>query len=141
LDGNFHPNDGFSEMFIGAMPSVSQAITLECISNRLGMKQPRWIRRLEAIDDEGPSYWVVRGWSKGEVQVDDGPREEDGTLALLNRKCNDKTASLPWLAACSNPTPMSLDDFPADGQADARAFVLAAAYQAAEWFEQLVCVL
>jgi DMSO/TMAO reductase YedYZ molybdopterin-dependent catalytic subunit len=33
------------------------------IPNRYGMKQPKWITRIEAIDYEGPGYWVVRGWS------------------------------------------------------------------------------
>ncbi|MCL4507735.1 MAG: molybdopterin-dependent oxidoreductase [Chloroflexi bacterium] len=33
------------------------------IPNRYGMKQPKWITRLEAIDHEGPGYWVDRGWS------------------------------------------------------------------------------
>ena len=34
------------------------------IPNRYGMKQPKWITRIEAIDSEGRGYWVVRGWSK-----------------------------------------------------------------------------
>jgi DMSO/TMAO reductase YedYZ molybdopterin-dependent catalytic subunit len=33
------------------------------IPNRYGMKQPKWITRIEAIDHEGPGYWVKRGWS------------------------------------------------------------------------------
>jgi DMSO/TMAO reductase YedYZ molybdopterin-dependent catalytic subunit len=33
------------------------------IPNRYGMKQPKWITRIEAIDEEGPGYWVQRGWS------------------------------------------------------------------------------
>ncbi len=33
------------------------------IPNRYGMKQPKWITRIEAIDREGPGYWVERGWS------------------------------------------------------------------------------
>ena len=33
------------------------------IPNRFGMKQPKWIVRMEAIDEEGPGYWVERGWS------------------------------------------------------------------------------
>jgi DMSO/TMAO reductase YedYZ molybdopterin-dependent catalytic subunit len=33
------------------------------IPNRYGMKQPKWIARIEAIDHEGPGYWVQRGWS------------------------------------------------------------------------------
>jgi DMSO/TMAO reductase YedYZ molybdopterin-dependent catalytic subunit len=33
------------------------------IPNRYGMKQPKWITRIEAIDEEGPGYWVARGWS------------------------------------------------------------------------------
>jgi DMSO/TMAO reductase YedYZ molybdopterin-dependent catalytic subunit len=34
------------------------------IPNRYGMKQPKWIVRMQAIDREGPGYWVERGWSE-----------------------------------------------------------------------------
>jgi DMSO/TMAO reductase YedYZ molybdopterin-dependent catalytic subunit len=34
------------------------------IPNRYGMKQPKWITRIEAITDPEPGYWVVRGWSQ-----------------------------------------------------------------------------
>jgi DMSO/TMAO reductase YedYZ molybdopterin-dependent catalytic subunit len=33
------------------------------IPNRYGMKQPKWITRIEAIDHRGRGYWVDRGWS------------------------------------------------------------------------------
>lgn len=33
------------------------------IPNRYGMKQPKWIERIELIDRPGPGYWVDRGWS------------------------------------------------------------------------------
>jgi hypothetical protein len=33
------------------------------IPNRYGMKQPKWIERIEVIDRQGPGYWVERGWS------------------------------------------------------------------------------
>lgn len=33
------------------------------IPDRYGMKQPKWIVRMEAIGEEGPGYWVDRGWS------------------------------------------------------------------------------
>jgi DMSO/TMAO reductase YedYZ molybdopterin-dependent catalytic subunit len=33
------------------------------IPNRYGMKQPKWIIAIEAIDHDGPGYWVDRGWS------------------------------------------------------------------------------
>ncbi len=34
-----------------------------------GMKQPKWIVAIEAVDRWEPGYWVVRGWSKdGRVQ-------------------------------------------------------------------------
>ncbi len=33
------------------------------IPHRYGMKQPKWITRMEVIDNEGPGYWVERGWS------------------------------------------------------------------------------
>lgn len=34
------------------------------IPNRYGMKQPKWITRIEAIDQHGAGYWVDRGWSE-----------------------------------------------------------------------------
>jgi DMSO/TMAO reductase YedYZ molybdopterin-dependent catalytic subunit len=34
------------------------------IPNHYGMKQPKWITRMEVIDHEGEGYWVERGWSK-----------------------------------------------------------------------------
>jgi DMSO/TMAO reductase YedYZ molybdopterin-dependent catalytic subunit len=34
------------------------------IPNRYGMKQPKWIVRMQAIDREGAGYWVDRGWSE-----------------------------------------------------------------------------
>jgi DMSO/TMAO reductase YedYZ molybdopterin-dependent catalytic subunit len=34
------------------------------IPNRYGMKQPKWIMRIEAIDHPGAGYWVDRGWSQ-----------------------------------------------------------------------------
>jgi len=33
------------------------------IPGHFGMKQPKWITRLEAIDRHGPGYWVDRNWS------------------------------------------------------------------------------
>jgi DMSO/TMAO reductase YedYZ molybdopterin-dependent catalytic subunit len=34
------------------------------IPNRYGMKQPKWITSMQVIDEEGPGYWVDRGWSE-----------------------------------------------------------------------------
>ncbi len=34
------------------------------IPNRYGMKQPKWIARMEIIDHTGEGYWVDRGWSE-----------------------------------------------------------------------------
>jgi len=39
------------------------------IPNRYGMKQPKWIERITAIDNEGRGYWVARGWSKEAIPV------------------------------------------------------------------------
>jgi hypothetical protein len=33
------------------------------IPDRYGMKQPKWIERIELIDHGGEGYWVERGWS------------------------------------------------------------------------------
>ncbi len=34
------------------------------IPNRYGMKQPKWITRIEATSEWEPGYWVTRGWSR-----------------------------------------------------------------------------
>jgi DMSO/TMAO reductase YedYZ molybdopterin-dependent catalytic subunit len=34
------------------------------IPNRYGMKQPKWITGIQAVDNEPKGYWVKRGWSK-----------------------------------------------------------------------------
>ena len=34
------------------------------IPDHYGMKQPKWIIRMEAIDHKGKGYWVDRGWNE-----------------------------------------------------------------------------
>jgi DMSO/TMAO reductase YedYZ molybdopterin-dependent catalytic subunit len=34
------------------------------IPDRYGMKQPKWIESIEAMDRWEPGYWVVRGWDR-----------------------------------------------------------------------------
>jgi DMSO/TMAO reductase YedYZ molybdopterin-dependent catalytic subunit len=34
------------------------------IPNHYGMKQPKWLTHMEAIDTNGTGYWVERGWSE-----------------------------------------------------------------------------
>ena len=34
------------------------------IPGHFGMKQPKWIVRMEAIDRQGPGFWVDRNWSE-----------------------------------------------------------------------------
>jgi DMSO/TMAO reductase YedYZ molybdopterin-dependent catalytic subunit len=34
------------------------------IPDRYGMKQPKWIESIEAMDHSEPGYWVTRGWSR-----------------------------------------------------------------------------
>ncbi len=34
------------------------------IPNHYGMKQPKWITRMEALNHPGKGYWVDRGWNK-----------------------------------------------------------------------------
>lgn len=34
------------------------------IPNRYGMKQPKWITRIEALEQDVEGYWVKRGWDK-----------------------------------------------------------------------------
>jgi hypothetical protein len=33
------------------------------------MKQPKWIVRMQAIDQEGAGYWVDRGWSEQPTSI------------------------------------------------------------------------
>ena len=33
------------------------------LPDRHGMKLPKWIRRIDAVDEPRPGYWVERGWS------------------------------------------------------------------------------
>jgi DMSO/TMAO reductase YedYZ molybdopterin-dependent catalytic subunit len=33
------------------------------IPNRYGMKQPKWITAIDALAQDGPGYWVDRGWN------------------------------------------------------------------------------
>lgn len=37
------------------------------IPNRFGMKQPKWITRIELIEGDQDGYWVRRGWSKDAI--------------------------------------------------------------------------
>jgi hypothetical protein len=37
------------------------------IPDRHGMKQPKWITRLQLTDEDGRGYWVARGWSKDAI--------------------------------------------------------------------------
>ena len=37
------------------------------VPNRYGMKQPKWIVAIEAIQRDPPGYWVVRGWSRNAI--------------------------------------------------------------------------
>ena len=34
------------------------------VPDRYGMKQPKWIVRIEAIDHWEPGFWVARGWDR-----------------------------------------------------------------------------
>ncbi len=34
------------------------------VSDRYGMKQPKWITKIEALDHDVDGYWVVRSWDK-----------------------------------------------------------------------------
>jgi DMSO/TMAO reductase YedYZ molybdopterin-dependent catalytic subunit len=59
------------------------------IPDRYGMKQPKWIIRMQAIDQEGDGYWVDRGWSEeayvrttSVVDTAASGTSEDDTLAI-----------------------------------------------------------
>jgi hypothetical protein len=50
------------------------------IPNRYGMKQPKWITRMEVIGGKGPGYWVDRGWSAEAIAL---------TTSAIDPKPND----------------------------------------------------
>jgi DMSO/TMAO reductase YedYZ molybdopterin-dependent catalytic subunit len=50
--------------FDGAPLPVKNGFPLRVhIPDRYGMKQPKWITRIEVVGREGEGYWVRRGWS------------------------------------------------------------------------------
>ena len=60
------------------------------IPDRYGMKQPKWISRIEVINHSGPGYWVDRGWSQEALVnttsvIDDVSVvvNEDGSMASI----------------------------------------------------------
>jgi sulfite oxidase len=59
------------------------------IPDRFGMKQPKWIESIEAINHDGPGYWVDRGWSEEAIVrmtsvIDDvSTKEFDGTMGVV----------------------------------------------------------
>ncbi len=68
------------------------------IPNHFGMKQPKWITRMEVIDDQGAGYWVDRGWSEDaivkttsvidniEVEASDGEMMLSGGIAYAGAR-------------------------------------------------------
>src|SRR5919204_1876061 len=56
------------------------------IPNIYGMKQPKWIQSIEAVEHSEPGYWVARGWDRDAVMratsvidtVRIGPPKKDG---------------------------------------------------------------
>ena len=41
------------------------------IPGRFGMKQPKWVRRMQLADHEEAGYWVQRGWDQEAVRAHD----------------------------------------------------------------------
>ncbi len=61
------------------------------IPNHYGMKQPKWIKKMEVIDHKGNGYWVDRGWSDTaipkttsviDVIAKDQPDSTDGKIPV-----------------------------------------------------------
>jgi len=60
------------------------------IPNVYGMKQPKWIQSIEAVDQWSPGYWVERGWDRDAVMkatsvidtIRVGPPTADGLRAV-----------------------------------------------------------
>lgn len=95
------------------------------IPNRYGMKQPKWIKRLQVIDHEGAGYWVDRGWSEEAIvkttsAVDEVPSEvrnaTDGVVPIGGiayagargiSKVEVQIDDGPWLEAQLRVPPLS----------------------------------
>ena len=95
------------------------------IPDRFGMKQPKWIERIEAINHEGPGYWVDRGWSQTafvrmtSVIDDVSSVEFDGTSGIVSiggiaysgaREINKVEVQIndePWMEAQLRFPPLS----------------------------------
>lgn len=60
------------------------------IPNRYGMKQPKWIERIELIDHEGEGYWVERGWS-----AEARPQTVSAIDAVVSTPADLSSPSLP----------------------------------------------
>jgi DMSO/TMAO reductase YedYZ molybdopterin-dependent catalytic subunit len=60
------------------------------IPGHYGMKQPKWITSLEAVDREGPGYWVDRGWDKTA-----GPNTTSVIDAVAARHPDNRTGLVP----------------------------------------------
>jgi hypothetical protein len=57
------------------------------IPNRFGMKNPKWILKIEAVDEDYLGFWQSRGWSESSIvkttSVIDTIQTDSGALALL----------------------------------------------------------
>lgn len=60
------------------------------IPNRFGMKQPKWITRIEVIDHAGLGYWVERGWSEEAI-----PPTTAVIDSVANEEYDDQTGIVP----------------------------------------------
>ncbi len=93
------------------------------IPNRYGMKQPKWIVSMEAIDAQGTGYWVDRGWSLtafpqiisvidtvAKDQIDNG-RVPVGGIAWAGdrgiKRVEVKVDAGPWTEAVLRVPPLS----------------------------------
>jgi len=95
------------------------------VPGRFGMKQPKWIESIEAINHDGPGYWVERGWSADafvrmtSVIDDVSTKDFDGTTGVVPiggiaysgaktiSKVEVKIDDEPWVVAQLRIPPLS----------------------------------
>ena len=60
-----HPDTWIAYEMGGAPLSAEHGFPARVlIAGRFGMKQPKWVRRMELADHEEPGYWKERGWDR-----------------------------------------------------------------------------
>jgi hypothetical protein len=83
------------------------------IPNRYGMKQPKWITRMEVLDHIGPGYWVDRGWSAQAIVQTTSVIDGATTKKVDPKSNNVPFGGIAWAGARGiSKVEVQLDDTP-----------------------------